>query len=163
MQQPDMSNTKHARKLTDRRIAFPVAVMVLQLVAAIFFVIDGIEDQIAEARQGFSLDAAMESFIALALLGGIILSSRYIVGLTRELRWKEQSLANARGALAEHITVRFGEWGLTPGAVCAERLRCLRNCAIAWRGRRNGAFAIEPSLHKGRSYKSGNAGLAVHR
>jgi len=53
--------------------------------------------------------------IAFAMLCGIILSSLYIIRLRRELRWKEHSLAKARGVLAEHIAMRFGEWGLTPG------------------------------------------------
>jgi DNA-binding CsgD family transcriptional regulator len=73
-------------------------------------------------------------------LGGIILSSRYIVGLTRELRWKEQSLANARGALAEHITVRFGEWGLTPGEGDVA-LFALKGCDVSEIARLRGAAA----------------------
>jgi len=115
MQQPETSNAKHMQNLTNRQITSLIAVMLLQMVAAFFFVVDSIEDQIAEARQGFSLDAVMECVIAFAMLCGIVLSSRYIVRLRGELRWKEHSLAKARGVLAEHIAMRFGEWGLTPG------------------------------------------------
>ena len=51
----------------------------------------------------------MEFVIALALLAGVIVSSRNFMRLSRELRWKEQSLARARGALADHIAMRFQE------------------------------------------------------
>ena len=113
MLQRKTSIAKKVRKLTDRR-AFPVAITVLQIVAAAFFAVDAIEDYLVEEKNGFSLDTAMEFFIALALLGGIIRSSRYVVHLTRELHWKEQSLARAKGALMDHMALRFQEWGLTP-------------------------------------------------
>jgi DNA-binding CsgD family transcriptional regulator len=138
MQRPEMKNAIHARSLADGQIAFPVAVMLLQLIAAVFFVLDGVEDQIAEARQGFSLDAAIEGVIALALLSGIILSSRYIVRLRRELRWKEYSLAKARGALADHIARRFAEWGLTPGEGDVA-LFALKGCDVSEIARLRGA------------------------
>lgn len=124
--------------LPDRSIAFPVAIVVFQAIAAVFFVMDGIEDQVAEAGQGFSLDATMECFIALALLGGIVLSARYIARLTRELRWKEQSLDSARGALGEHIALRFREWSLTPGEGDVA-LFALKGCDIAEIARLRGA------------------------
>ncbi|WP_309141166.1 hypothetical protein [Novosphingobium sp. G106] len=100
--------------------------------------VDGIEDQIEQASRGFSLDLAMECVIAFALLGGVILSSRYIVRLNRELRWKDQSLARARGALADHIAQRFKEWSLTPseGQVA---LFALKGCDIAEIARLRGA------------------------
>ncbi len=115
MQRTKPSDTKNGRGITDRRVVFPVIIIVLQVIAAIFFVVDSVEDQVTEAQQGFSFDAAMECFIALALLGGIILSSRYALRMKQELRWKDQALASARGALAGHIALRFQEWGLTPG------------------------------------------------
>lgn len=140
MQQPDTSNAKHMLNLANRQIAFPVAVMFLQMVAAVFFVVDGIEDHISEARQGFSLDAAMECLIAFAMLCGIILSSRYIVRLRRELGWKEHSLAKAKGALAEHIALRFAEWGLTPGEGDVA-LFALKGCDVSDIARLRGAAA----------------------
>jgi DNA-binding CsgD family transcriptional regulator len=140
MQQPETSNAKHMQNLTNRQITSLIAVMLLQMVAAVFFVVDSIEDQIAEARQGFSLDAVMECVIAFAMLCGIVLSSRYIVRLRRELRWKEHSLAKARGALAEHIALRFGEWGLTPGEADVA-LFALKGCDVSEIARLRGAAA----------------------
>lgn len=121
-----------------QRIALPVAMFVLQVVAAVFFIVDGIEDQIREARQGFSLDAAMESVIAMALLCGIILSSRYIVFLSQELRRKNHLISKASGALAQHIALRFQEWGLTPGESDVA-LFALKGCDVSEIARLRGA------------------------
>src|SRR4051794_11268795 len=96
--------------LFDSRLAAPVAILTLQAVAAIYFLIDGIDDLIAEAGHGFNLAMAMECIVAVALLGGVVMGSRYVGRLTAELQRKEQALANARGALAEHIATRFDEW-----------------------------------------------------
>ena len=60
--------------------------------------------------------------------------------LRRELQWKEQSLARARGALADHIALRFREWGLTKseGEVA---LFALKGCDVAEIARLRGAAA----------------------
>lgn len=134
MQKRESSNTISVGKLPDGRVAFPVAIMVLQLVAAVFFVIDAVEDQYDRPMLGLGPDIAVELLVGLALLGGVILSSRYIVRLTRELRWKEKSLALAKGALAEHIALRFQEWGLTPGEGDVA-LFALKGCDITEIGR----------------------------
>lgn len=101
--------------LPDRRVAGPIAIVALQAVAAIYFIVDGIDDLITQASRGFSLEIAMECIVAFALLGGVVMGSRYIGCLTDELRRKDRSLANVRGTFAEHIALRFDEWGLTPG------------------------------------------------
>jgi DNA-binding CsgD family transcriptional regulator len=122
------------------QLALPVALMALQIVAAAYFVIDGIEDQFLDGPGGFNLDLAMEFVIALALLAGVIVSSRNFMRLRRELQWKEQSLARARGALADHIALRFREWGLTKseGEVA---LFALKGCDVAEIARLRGAAA----------------------
>ena len=129
MLQRETSTAKNVRRITDRR-TFSVAITVLQIVAAVFFAMDAIEDKFVAAKHGLSLDTAIELFIALALLGGIILSSRYVVHLTRELHWKEQSLARAKGALMDHMALRFQEWGLTPGEGDVA-LFALKGCDVA--------------------------------
>ena len=89
MKKPDSSEARV-------QLALPVALMALQIVAAAYFVIDGVEDQLLDGSGGFNVDLAMEFVIALALLAGVIVSSRNFMRLSRELRWKEQSLARAR-------------------------------------------------------------------
>lgn len=133
-----LSGPGHTGKLTSRPTIFPLAIMLLQGIAAVFFVIDGIEDQVEQAAQGFSLDLAMESVIAFALLGGVMVSWRYIARLNRELRWQAHALARARGALSDHIALRFREWGLTPGEG-EVALFALKGCDVAEMARLRGA------------------------
>lgn len=112
---PQTQDKSSAPLLSDRRLAAPLAIVALQAIAAVYFLVDGIDDLMTEARQGVSIGMAMECIVAVALLGGIVMGTRYVRRLTGELRRKDQALANARGALAEHIALRFDEWGLTPG------------------------------------------------
>ncbi len=126
--------------LSDRRVAAPLAIVALQFVAAIYFVVDGIDDVLVEASHGLSLEIVMECLVAFALLGGVVMGSRHIRRITEELRWKERSLANARGALADHIALRFAEWGLSPGEA-EVALFALKGCDVAEIARLRGAAA----------------------
>ncbi|MEM5516952.1 hypothetical protein WNY37_08315 [Henriciella sp. AS95] len=128
------------RHHTNLKLAFPIGLMVLQLLAAGFFVIDGFEDWIAASTNGPGLEFAMECVIALALLTGVVLSSRNLMRLTADLRQKERSLAQARGALGEHIMIRFKEWGLTRGEG-EVALFALKGCDIQEIARLRGAAA----------------------
>lgn len=114
--------------------------MALQVVAAAFFVVDGFEDWLSAGAQGLNLDLVMECVIAVALFAGVILSSRNIVRLTRDLHHKEQALARARGAFADHIALRFQEWGLTKGEG-EVALFALKGCDVAEIARLRGAAA----------------------
>jgi len=135
------SDAESAGEILDRHMVFPVTIMAFQTIAAVFFVVDGVEDQIAAwARPGFSIAAALECLVAVALLGGIVLSWRYITRLIRELRWQKQSLARAQGALSDHIALRFREWKLTPGEG-EVALFALKGCDVAEIARLRGAAA----------------------
>jgi DNA-binding CsgD family transcriptional regulator len=127
-----------ATSLTDRRIALPVAILALQAVAAIYFVVDGIDDLIVQARKGIDVEIVMECVVAFALLGGVVMGSRYIRRITAELRRQNRALAHARGALADHIALRFDEWGLTPGEG-EVALFALKGCDVAEIARLRGA------------------------
>lgn len=126
--------------LSDRRIAGPIAILALQSIAAIYFMVDGVDDLIAQAGRGFSLEIAMECVVAFALLGGVVMGSRHLGRITAELRRKDRALAKARGALAEHIELRFDEWGLTPGEG-EVALFALKGCDVAEIARLRGAAA----------------------
>jgi DNA-binding CsgD family transcriptional regulator len=118
--------------------ALSAGLMTLQILAAAFFVVDGFEDGVTARVKGFNLDLAIECVIALALLTGVVLSSRNIILLTQDLHRKEKSLARARGALTEHIKFRFREWGLTKGEGDVA-LFALKGCDIAEIARLRGA------------------------
>lgn len=114
----------------EQGVVVPLAIVALQAVAAAYFVIDGVDDVLRQASAGISFEIIMECLVAFALLGGVVMGSRHIARITKELRWKEQLLANARGALGEHIALRFVEWGLTPGEG-EVALFALKGCDVA--------------------------------
>ncbi len=134
------ANSKALRLTSDRSLLAPVLILALQAVAAVYFLIDGIDDMIVQARDGLGIGMAMECIVAIALLGGVVMGSRYVQRLIAELRRKETALANARGALAEHIAMRFDEWDLTPGEG-EVALFALKGCDIAEIARLRGAAA----------------------
>jgi len=121
-----------------RRLVGPAAIVALQGVAAVYFLIDGVDDLIVEARRGFSIGMAMECLVAIALLCGVIMGSRHIRRITSDLRRNERALARARGALADHIALRFDEWELTPGESDVA-LFALKGCDVAEIARLRGA------------------------
>ncbi len=137
---PEKSIAAYRNTLLDRRVVAPIAITLLQAIAALYFVVDGVDDLIGQANQGFSIEVVMECVIAFALLGGVVMSSRYVGRLTRELRWKDASLARARGAFATHIALRFEQWGLTPGEG-EVALFALKGCDVAEIARLRGAAA----------------------
>lgn len=145
---PPVPNSDASKgKRLEQAVAGPLAIVALQAVAAAYFVIDGVEDLLQQASKGFSFEIAMECVVALALLAGVVMGSRHISRVTGELRWKEQLLANARGALGEHIVLRFAEWGLTPGEG-EVALFALKGCDVAEiaRLRRSAAGTVRSQL-----------------
>lgn len=101
---------KHRFMHRDRQTLLVAVVIAVQAVAAVFFVADALGD-VSEA--GITAHIAIEALIAFALLAGVILGAWHLRVLLAQAERREQALAVASGALAEHIAVRFGEWGLT--------------------------------------------------
>lgn len=101
---------KHRFMHRDRQTLLVAVVIAVQAVAAVFFVADALGD-VSEA--GITAHIAIEVLIAFALLAGVILGAWHLRVLLAQVERREQALAVASGALAEHIAVRFGEWGLT--------------------------------------------------
>lgn len=124
--------------LTTRKIALPVAILIIQAVAAAYFVIDGVDDLLGQVKQGVDREVVMECLVAFALLAGVVMGSRYVRAIHRELHRQEQSLAKARGALSGHIALRFAEWDLSPGE-CDVALFALKGLEIAEIARLRGA------------------------
>lgn len=97
----------------ERRAAYALAIVVLQAVAATYFLVDGIEDILAELRTGVTLEVLMECLIALGLVLGIALGGRYARELHREAQYRETALSAARGEMSMLIEQRFREWDLS--------------------------------------------------
>ena len=107
-------NERRDRERSQRRAAsIAVIFVVLQGVAALYFLGDGIDDLVAQLRSGIGLEAIMECVIATALLAGTVLSARYTKQLFEAARRSDAALDVARGAMAELVLARFDEWGLT--------------------------------------------------
>ncbi len=107
-----MNTSQYSEKLR-RRAAYALAVVMVQSVAAIYFLVDGIEDVIAELRTGVTMEVATECFVALALLSGVAVGARYAQIMIRDARCHEISFKAARGAMSDLIELRFSEWNLS--------------------------------------------------
>ena len=96
-----------------RRAAYALAIVALQAVAAAYFLVDGIEDILAEIRTGVTTEVVMECSVALALVLGVALGGRYARDLLEEARQREATLQAAREGMSALIAERFDEWGLS--------------------------------------------------
>ncbi len=93
-----------------RRAWVLAAIVLLQAVAAAFFVGDALVDVRAD---GWGAHVAVEGLIALALVAGVVLGALELRRMLAEARRSADALAVARGALGELVDQRFAEWGLT--------------------------------------------------
>jgi len=84
--------------------------LVLQSIAAIFFVGDAILDFTANA---FNAHMIIEAIIAVVLVAGVVLGALEMHRVIERAERGEAAVAAASGAVGELIEVRFEEWGLT--------------------------------------------------
>jgi len=84
--------------------------LVLQSVAAIFFVGDVLFDFASET---FSLHLIIEAIIAVVLVAGVVLGALEMRRIIERAERDEAAVAAASGALGELIELRFEQWGLT--------------------------------------------------
>jgi len=143
----------------DRRVPLVAAVVVVQAVAAVFFVADALGDL---GEDGITLPIAVEALIAFALMAGVILGAGLTRLLLAEARRREAALKVARGALADHVTTRFGEWELTP-AEAEVALFALKGCdaseIASLRGAAQGTVRAQLSSIYAKAGVSSQAGL----
>lgn len=93
-----------------RRAWVLAAIVLLQALAAAFFVGDALADVRAD---GWRAHVAVEGLIALALVAGVVLGTLELRRMLAEAQRSAEALAVARGALGELVAQRFAEWGLT--------------------------------------------------
>lgn len=146
-------------KRRDRQIVLVAAVVVVQAVAAVFFVADAIGDVIMGGMTGHIL---IEALIAVALLAGVGLGAWHTRVLLAEARRRERALAVASGALADHIAQRFADWGLT-AAESDVALFALKGCdaaeIAALRGAAQGTVRAQLSQVYAKAGVTSQAGL----
>ena len=85
--------------------------LVVQMLAAVFFVGDAVVDIFAGA---LGPHLYFESLVALALALGVGLGALALRQTLEELKAQDAALASARGALGDVIAAQFTDWGLTP-------------------------------------------------
>lgn len=131
-----MAALRQARFLNrDRQTLLVAVVVVVQAIAAVFFVADALGDA-AESR--ITVHIVIEGLIALALLMGVFLGAWHMRLLLTEAQRRGEALAVAQGALAQHIGARFVDWGLT-AAESDVALFALKGCDAAEIARLRGA------------------------
>lgn len=87
------------------------AFLVVETVAAVFFVGDALSDLLTAPWVPHTI---FEALVALALLMGLGLGGWQLRLTLERMQATERALASARGALAEVIEAQFARWGLTP-------------------------------------------------
>lgn len=105
-------------------------IVVVQAVAAVYFLADGIDDIFEQAKSGIGFEVFMDCVVAIALIAGIWVGVRHFRQTAAELRRKDTALGIARGALGDHMTLRFSEWGLTAGEA-EVALFAMKGCNVA--------------------------------
>jgi DNA-binding CsgD family transcriptional regulator/uncharacterized protein YneF (UPF0154 family) len=94
----------------DPRIMVVVAIVVVQAIAAVFFIADAAVDIGSEE---WGLHILAEVLIAMALVAGVVLGAWQTRRMFETAHRNEQALKIARGAVAEIMAARFLEWRLT--------------------------------------------------
>lgn len=94
-----------------RRAWCIAAIVCLQAIAAIFFAVDALADVAAGTASRAHL--VVEGVIAVALVLGVVLNAWQLREMLADARRARATIQAASGAMAELMTLRFGEWGLT--------------------------------------------------
>lgn len=87
------------------------AFLLIQTIAAVFFVADVFSDLMAAPHDYHAL---LEAMVVLVLIVGIVTSGLRLRGMLDHMRTQERALSTARGDLARVIEAQFDDWGLTP-------------------------------------------------
>ena len=134
------------------RTATAIVLVILQAIAAVYFLIDGVVE-------GY---AAADIVVGIGLLAGIAFGGIALRRLLAEADRRDQALAAARGALTAIMHERFGEWRLSP-AEAEVALFALKGCPIgeiaAMRGAAQGTVRAQLSQVYGKAGVNGQPGL----
>ncbi|EBA10259.1 helix-turn-helix transcriptional regulator [Sagittula stellata] len=97
-------------KLKRRQLGL-AGVIVLQCIAAVFFVGDVVVDLVYTPLAEHSL---LEMLVTLALIVGIVLNACQLRRMMERMQVQDRALDTARGDLARIIETQFDTWRLTP-------------------------------------------------
>lgn len=106
-----MTHRNPAKRRGRRRSVALALFLLLQTVAAVFFVGDALSDLLGGAVDAHSI---VEGMVAVALITGVIVGGWQLRLMLERMREQERALDTARGDLAQVIEAQFTAWGLTP-------------------------------------------------
>jgi DNA-binding CsgD family transcriptional regulator len=120
----------HPENFAERNALVSVASLAIQAVATTYFVIDGVDDALAQLSVGINGELIMECLVALALLLAVVVSARQLRQSLAEAKRLDEALQTARGSMADLLQARFAEWGLS-GSEAEVALFALKGCSIS--------------------------------
>lgn len=136
-----------------------IVIVVLQLLATIFFLLDFAGDLNAH---GLVPHLVAEGGAAFALFAGVLFGAAQIRWLVLRARQDEAAVATSKGALAELMRLRFAEWRLT-AAEADVALFAIKGCDIAqiaaFRGAATGTVRAQLARVYAKSGVKSQAGL----
>jgi DNA-binding CsgD family transcriptional regulator len=106
-----MSRIATTRARGRRRTAVLAGFLVLQSVAAAFFVGDALADVLNDPVGPHTF---VEALVAVVLVIGIVLGGSQLRHMLERMRDQERALETARGGLSQVIDAQFADWKLTP-------------------------------------------------
>lgn len=116
-----------------RALALSVACLVIQSAAALYFIVDGVDDVLGQLSGHPTLAAFMGAFmeclVALALLLAVGVSAHQLRQSLDRARRQDAALHVARGTLADLLEARFAEWKLS-ASEAEVALFTLKGCTI---------------------------------
>lgn len=98
-------------------------------VAALYFLIDGVDDVLGKLATGLTFELVMECVVALALLLAVVVGARQLRASIDETDRQASALKVARGSLSELLALRFQQWNLTPSEADVA-LFAMKGCRI---------------------------------
>jgi DNA-binding NarL/FixJ family response regulator len=115
------------RRTLERKATGLASVVILQTLAAVFFVADAFGDI---GSDGLVVHLYIEGSAAVALLAGVLVGAWQVRSLISAAHRDETAVATARGALAGLVRQRFADWKLTASEADVA-LFALKGCDIA--------------------------------
>lgn len=94
-------------------ITVSLVLLALQGSAALFFLLDGIDDAVGPNATEAGWPSVMEIIVALALVAGIMLSAINLRYFIRHAREAHAAVSMAQGAFADLMRDRFDRWNLS--------------------------------------------------
>jgi DNA-binding CsgD family transcriptional regulator len=96
-----------------RRLTTVAAIVIVQALAAVFFLGNAVLDILVGLPAANSHYHGFELLVAIGLLAGVVMGALVLRQMLAEAKQRDQTMALARGAMVELASQRFAQWRLT--------------------------------------------------